>query len=86
MANKLLKAYLITYHYEDALKSVVIVAFSIKEAGQLFIKWLDNKNMLNRTYGVVVQRLRKTKRSKDFFTSSYYKRQLEALNEKEAQA
>ena len=82
-----LKAYIITYTLthvsegENDTKSVVIIAYDKKEAGDLFIKWLQAKDMYNNVGGVVVQRTKKTKRNANMVTKSFYDRQNKYVDE-----
>lgn len=82
-----LKAYIITYTLtnvgdnENDTKSVVIIAYDKKEAGDLFIKWLQAKDMYNNVGGVVVQRTKKTKRNASMITPTFYQRQNKYVND-----
>lgn len=81
--EKRLKAFLVSYVLdakENDLKSVVITAFTKKEAGDLFIKWSKGKSLYERITGIVVQGVRMTKRNAHFFTKEYYKRQNAFVN------
>lgn len=81
--NKRLKAFLVSYVIdakEDDLKSVVVTAFTKKEAGDLFIKWTKGKNVYDYISGIVVQGVRMTKRNAHFFTKEYYDRQNAFVN------
>ena len=76
-----LKAYIITYTLthvsegENDTRSVVVIAYEKKEAGDLFIKWLQAKETYNNVGGVVVQRTKKTKRNANMITPAFYQRQ-----------
>lgn len=72
-----LKAFIVTYQIDNAkdLKSVVIIAYSKKEAGDLFIEWATNKDLYDKIVAIVVQRTRKTKRNKHMLTKDFYEKQ-----------
>lgn len=79
-----LKAFLITYtlsnreNYNET-KSVVIIAYTKKEAGDLFVKWAKAKNLYNNIDAVVAQRTRKTKKNAHMVTIGYYRKQNDFL-------
>lgn len=78
MQEKDLKAFLVSYVLdakENDLKSVVVTAFTKKEAGDIFIKWAKGKRLYERITAIVVQRVKKTKRNAMFFTMQFYKHQ-----------
>lgn len=83
----MLKAYIITYtltnvgENENDTRSVVIIAYDKKEAGDLFIKWLQATDMYNNVGGVVVQRTKKTKRNGHMITPAFYQRQNKYVDE-----
>lgn len=74
---------MISYSYHEAhsennesvVRNLVVVAYDKKEAGDLFIEWLNHLGIYERVDGVVVQKLRKTKANKRFFTQDYYDKQ-----------
>ena len=72
-----LKAFIVTYQIDNAkdLKSVVIIAYTKKEAGDLFIEWATNKDFYDKVVAIVVQRTRKTKRNKNMLTKDFYEKQ-----------
>lgn len=81
--EKDLKAFLVSYVLdakENDLKSVVVTAFTKKEAGDLFIKWTKGQNLYERLTAIVVQRVKKTKRNANYFTMKYYERQNAFVN------
>ena len=65
--NTTLKAYLITAKRDKKTRSFVIMAYSKKEAGDLYVKWLKAIDKYNDTKIICVQSVRRTKRNKDFF-------------------
>ena len=76
--EKDLKVFLASYVLdakENDLKSVVVTAFTKKEAGDLFIKWAKGKSLYERITAIVVQRVKKTKHNARFFTKEYYEAQ-----------
>ena len=79
-----LKAFIVTFckmgDPNDVMRSVVVIAYSKKEAGDLFITWALGKNIYNVIEGVVVQRTRKTKKNAHMLTEEYYKRQCDFVN------
>ena len=80
MTEAKLKAYIVTYTFEskadeDDMHSVVIIAYSKDEAGDIFIKWLNAKHMYEVVRGVVVQQTRKTRRNAHMFTREFYNKQ-----------
>lgn len=83
MQEKDLKAFLVSYVLdakENDLKSVVVTAFTKKEAGDTFIMWAKGKNLYERITAIVVQRLKKTKRNAHYFTKQFYERQITFVN------
>ena len=60
---------------ENDIKSVVIVAFTKKEAGNLFIRWAKAKGLYERITAIVVQRTKKTKANKHMFAIDFYEKQ-----------
>ena len=60
---------------EAMIRSLVIVAYTKKEAGDTFIEWLLHKGMYERVQNVVVQKMRKTKKNARFYTKEYYDKQ-----------
>lgn len=76
-----LKAFIVSFAItgNDAehndIKSVAITAYDKKEAGNIFIKWTQAKNIYERVNGVVVQQARKTKKNAHLFTIDFYKKQ-----------
>lgn len=78
----LLKGFIVSYTLpNDELKSIFVVAYSKKEAGNIFIKWAQGKNVYEQINGIVVQGARKNKRNKHMFTKEYYNRQNSAVND-----
>lgn len=78
--NTTLKAYLITMKHNEVTSSTVVIAYSKKEAGDLYVKWLKVIGKYNNTKIICIQAVRKTKRNKDFFKPSYYKNQCAIIN------
>lgn len=78
-----LKAFIVTYDVQgkEDLKSLVIVAYTKKEAGDLFITWANATKQYALISGVVVQRLKKTKRNAQYFKKTFYDRQKAFINE-----
>lgn len=76
-----LKAYIVSYAIagkeadKNDIKSVVIVAYNKKEAGDIFIRWARAKHIYERINAVVAQRTKKTSRNKHMFTKDFYGRQ-----------
>ena len=60
---------------ENDIKSIAIVAFSKKEAGNLFIRWTKAKGLYERITAIVVQRTKKTKANKHMFAIDFYEKQ-----------
>ncbi len=83
MPKKTLKAFIVTYYLnnEDNPRSCAIVAYDKKEAGDIFIKWLNAKHMYEVVTSLVVQPTRKTRRNKHMFTIEFYNRQNAFVNE-----
>lgn len=72
----LLKGFIVSYTLNnDILRSVFVVAYSKKEAGNIFVKWAQGKNVYEQINGIVVQGARKNKRNQYMFTKEYYERQ-----------
>ena len=82
--EKKLNAFMVSYGYHEAhsennevqVRNVVIVAYDKKEAGDMFIEWLFHKDLYERVDGVVVQKMRKTKKNARFFTKEFYDKQV----------
>ena len=81
--EKDLKAFLFTFYVQGIKdpRSIVIVAYAPAEANKLFIKWATDKNKYDVIYGVVSQRLRKSKKNNRFFTLDFYKREQRLIYE-----
>ena len=72
----LLKGFIVSYTLSnDELRSVFVIAYSKKEAGNIFAKWAQGKNVYEQIIGIVVQGTRKNKRNQYMFTKEYYERQ-----------
>lgn len=80
--NTTLKAYLVSDkdNKSKAINNTVIMAYSKKEAGDLYVKWLKANNWYDAKKVIAVQVVRKTKRNKNFFKPSFYKYQCEIIN------
>lgn len=72
----LLKGFIVSFTlHNDEFRSVFVVAYSKKEAGNLFVKWAQGKNVYEQINGIVVQGIRKNKRNQYMLTKEYYERQ-----------
>lgn len=72
----LLKGFIVSFTlHNEELRSVFVVAYSKKEAGNIFVKWAQGKNVYEQINGIVVQGARKNKRNQYMFTKEYYERQ-----------
>ena len=72
----LLKGFIVSFTlHNEELRSVFVVAYSKKEAGNIFVKWAQGKNVYEQINGIVVQGTRKNKRNQYMFTKEYYERQ-----------
>ena len=77
----LLKGFIVSYTLlNNELRSAFVVAYSKKEAGNIFVKWAQGKNVYEQINGIVVQRARKNKRNQYMFTKEYYERQNSAVD------
>lgn len=77
----LLKGFIVSFTlHNDVLRSVFVVAYSKKEAGDIFVKWAQGKNVYKQINGIVVQGTRKNKRNQHMFTKEYYERQNSTVN------
>lgn len=77
----LLKGFIVSFTlHNDELRSVFVVAYSKKEAGNIFVKWAQGKNVYKQINGIVVQGTRKNKRNQYMFTKEYYERQNNAVD------
>lgn len=77
----LLKGFIVSYTLcNDELRSVFVVAYSKKEAGNIFAKWAQGKNVYEQINGIVIQHARKNKRNQYMFTKEYYERQNSAVD------
>ena len=76
-----LKGFIVSYTWpNNELRSVFVVAYSKKEAGNIFAKWAQGKNVYEQIIGIVVQGARKNKRNQYMFTKEYYERQNSAVD------
>ena len=82
--NTTLKAYLITAKRKEVVRNFVIIAYSKKEAGDLYVKWLKGKGWYEDTTIICVQNSRRSKRNKRFFSPAFYKAQCELVNQEYA--
>lgn len=83
--KKALHAYIVTFckigDPVDVLRSIVVIAYTKQEAGDLFITWALAKNLYNNIQGVVVQKTRKTKHNANKICEEYYKRQCDYIKQ-----
>lgn len=77
----LLKGFIVSFTlHNEELRSVFVVAYSKKEAGNIFVKWAQGKNVYEQINGIVVQGTRKNKHNQYMFTKEYYERQNDAVD------
>ena len=72
-----LKAFIVSFELSDEseLKNVAIIAYTKREAGDLFIAWATANKLYDKIVAIVVQRTKKTKRNKHMFTKDFYEKQ-----------
>lgn len=72
-----LKAFIVTYYVDnlDKPRSVAIIAYDKKEAGDIFIKWAKATNNYERIKGVVCQRTKRTRKNAHMINKDFYQRQ-----------
>ena len=81
MLFKKLNAYIVSYAMQgkeankNDIKSIVIVAYSKKEAGDIFIRWAHAKRLYKRICACVTQKARKTRQNSHMITKDFYERQ-----------
>lgn len=83
--EKQLKCFIISYNLTDeaknALHSVFVVAYTKKEAGDLFIKWAMGKKQYARIGGILAQEAKITDANKHMLTKDYYTKQNNEVNQ-----
>ena len=79
-----LKCFIISYNLtneaKNAMHSVFVVAYTKKEAGDLFIKWTIGKKIYSLIGGIVTQKAKVTNANKHMITNDYYTKQNEEVN------
>ena len=79
-----LKCFIISYNLtneaKNAMHSVFVVAYTKKEAGDLFIKWTIGKKIYSLIGGIVTQKAKVTNANKHMITNDYYAKQNEEVN------
>lgn len=82
MNEKDLKAFAASFYLNgvDNPQSVVVIAVTLKEAQDTFIKWARGRGLYDRIASIVMQRLHKTKHNKHMFTLEFYEKQNEFVN------
>lgn len=83
---KKLKAYIIAYveSNNDKPKGLAIVAYSKKEAGDIFVRFLKATKRYDSVQGVVITIATKTKQNANLITPAYYKTQIAYVEKLEA--
>ena len=81
MNEKDLKAFVASFYTnnDDNPKSVVVIAFTLKEAQTTFETWAKARQLYDRIVSIVMQRLHKTKHNKHMFTLEFYEKQNEFI-------
>ena len=82
MAKTQLHSYIVSYYMysNDSPHGLVVVAYSKKEAGDLFIRFMKAKKLYDSVIGVVVTTATKTKENAHFYTLEYYNKQYELID------
>ena len=79
-----LKCFIISYNLtneaKNAMHSVFVVAYTKKEAGDIFIKWAMGKKLYSLIGGIVAQKAKVTNANKHMITNDYYTKQNEKVN------
>lgn len=75
-----------TQERKQVVKSVVILAFDKKEAGDIFVRWAHTLHLYEHIDGVVCQETKKNKYNKDFITLHNYNEQLKLVGLRKADA
>ena len=79
-----LKCFIISYNLtneaKNAMHSVFVVAYTKKEAGDLFSKWSIGKKIYSLIGGIVTQKAKVTNANKHMLTNDYYTKQNEEVN------
>lgn len=79
-----LNCFIISYNLTNEAKNVVhnvfVVAYTTKEAGNLFIKWAMGKKIYSLIGGIVTQKAKVTNANKHMITNDYYTKQNEEVN------
>ena len=85
-----LKAYLVAFNVMEEVTDVdtgkielkpkvrttCVVAYSKKEAGDIFVKWLKLNNMYDEVTGVAVSRAKRTRQNAHLLTKAFYDKQM----------
>ena len=82
MKEKDLKAFAASFYLNgvDNPQSVVVIAVTLKEARDTFIKWARGRGLYDRIASIVMQRLHKTQHNKHMFTIEFYEKQNAFVN------
>lgn len=81
MNEKDLKAFVASFYTnnDDNPKSVVVIAFTLKEAQDTFTKWAKARQLYDRIISIVMQRLHKNKHNSHMLTLDFYEKQNEFI-------
>lgn len=85
-----LKAYLVAFNVMEAVTNIetgktelkpqvhttCVIAYSKKEAGDIFVKWLHLNNMYDKVTGVAVSRAKRTRQNAHLLTKAFYDKEM----------
>ena len=85
-----LKAYLVAFNVTEMVTNIetgkterqskvqttCIIAYSKKEAGDIFVKWLQLNNMYDDVTGVAVTRAKRTRKNAHLLRKDFYDKQM----------
>lgn len=89
-----LKAYLVAFNViemvtnietgkieqKSKVRTTCVVAYSKKEAGDIFVKWLKLNNMYDEVTGVAVSRAKRTQQNAHLLTKAIYDKEMALFN------
>ena len=89
-----LKAYLVAFNVIEMVTNIetgkieqkakvrttCVIAYSKKEAGDIFVKWLKLNNMYDEVTGVAVSRAKRTQQNAHLLTKAFYDKEMALFN------
>lgn len=65
---------------KSKVRTTCVVAYSKKEAGDIFVKWLKLNNMYDEVTGVAVSRAKRTQQNAHLLTKAFYDKEMALFN------